>query len=411
MNFKEKFFKLSLLIIAGFSVIAGYNFIRSISVPVFIENYGKDRMPEATMVMGVVLFFFMTLHGKLLSKLGTNLTCIFVHLLSALIFFSSYLLLKDGIKESSYVLFVAKDIYIVVLIEHYWSFFNSTFNSQTAKKLSGLFTGAVSIGPILSGYYVTYATPQLSDPLEWIWLTSATILPSMFAMILVYKFFPLTTTKEKQQVQSEQLFAVNNFSQYPQLKLLAWMVIITQFIAASTTFAFNSKVAEELIDVSLQTAYYGTFYSNINLIAGIIQFLFAPFLLQYVPAFFLFLFLAICNLGLNIFAGLDGSLFSFMLASLMFKSFDYSIFRCTKELFYVPLSLTARFHSKHLIDVFFYRASNSGVSTLFTVGKSIGYLKDMHYTIVAGIAASLWAIVLIGHKKKIPHEANHKLTT
>ena len=44
---KEKYLKLFFLIMAGFSVLAGYNFIRSISVPLFIEYFGKDRMPEA----------------------------------------------------------------------------------------------------------------------------------------------------------------------------------------------------------------------------------------------------------------------------------------------------------------------------------------------------------------------------
>lgn len=402
MILKEKVVKLFLLIIAGFSVVAGYSFIRSITVPLFIETYGKDRMPEATVVMGIVLFFFMAIHGKLLSLLGPARTCFLSHLASITVFILCYFGITHGNSSANYVLFIAKDIYIVVLIEHYWSYFNSSFTSQNAKKLSGFFTGAVSIGPILSGYFVNYATPLMSDPKDWIWLTSISIIPSLLTMYLIYFLYPVSLNKEKEQISAGQLFAWNNFQAYPQLKLLAWMVILTQFIAASTTFAFNAKVAEELVDVSLQTAYYGTFYSNINVIAGIIQFLLAPFLLQYIPSFFIFLTLACINLGLNVFAWWDGSLFSVMFASLIFKSFDYSIFRCAKELFYIPLNFTARFHSKHLIDVFFYRASNSGVSTIFALGKILANMKDFHYSIVAGIAATGWMGLLFVYKKIIP---------
>ena len=202
----------------------------------------------------------------------------------------------------------------------------------------------------------------MSDPKDWIWLTAVTLIPSTFAIFVLYQIYPLSKYQEKEQISSGQLFAWNNFHQFPQLKMLAWMVIISQFIAASTTFAFNAKVAEKLVDVSLQTAYYGTFYSNINLIAGILQFVFAPFILHYVSPFIIFFSLALLHLSLNAFAFWNEGLFSLMLASLLFKSFDYSIFRCAKELYYMPLSFSARFHSKHLIDVFFYRASNATVS-------------------------------------------------
>lgn len=387
---------------AGCSVLAGYNFIRSISVPLFIENFGKDRMPEATVVMGLVLFAFMSLHGKLLSLWGPARTCFLSHLLFVIVFSGTYLGLIEQKSNASYILFIAKDIYIVVLIEHYWSYFNSSFKSSLARKYSGLFTGVVSIGPILSGYFV--ATPLMNDPKDWIWLTAITIVPSMFAMFALYWMYPITHHQEKEQISSGQLFAWNNFHTYPQLKMLAWMVIITQFIAASTTFAFNAKVAEELVDVSLQTAYYGTFYSNINVISGIMQFLLAPLLLQFVPTFLIFLFLAVLHLTLNTFALWHGSLFSVMLASLLFKAFDYSIFRCAKELFYIPLSFSARFHSKHLIDVFFYRASNSTVSTFFALGKSLTAMKDLHYTLVAGLAATGWIGLLIGFRKLISKE-------
>lgn len=407
MIFKEKFLKISLLIIAGFSVLAGYNFIRSISVPLFIESFGKDRMPEATVVMGLTLFLLMSIHGKLLSLFGPARTCLISHFFSIMTFLLCYMGIINGNDLANYILFVAKDIYIVVLIEHYWSYFNSTFKSGSAKKISGLFAGIVSIGPILSGYFVTYATPLMSDAKDWIWLTAISIAPAALAMFLIYWIYPLARNQEKTQITSGQLFAWNNFHSYPQLKLLAWMVIITQFIAASTTFAFNSKVALELVDVSLQTAYYGTFYSNINLIAGIIQFLFAPFILLHVPTLIIFVVLAIIHITVNTYAWFDGSLFSVMFASLLFKSLDYSVFRCAKELFYIPLNFSARFNSKHLIDVFFYRASNSGVSTLFALGKSLGQLKDVHYTLVAGVAATGWLMLLFKFKKQLPKDLSN----
>ena len=63
-----------LVSLSGFFVLAGYNFIRSVSVPVFIEVYGKDRLIESQAVMGVALLLTLYLYNKMLTRVGARKT-------------------------------------------------------------------------------------------------------------------------------------------------------------------------------------------------------------------------------------------------------------------------------------------------------------------------------------------------
>ncbi len=49
-------------------------------------------------------------------------------------------------------------------------------------------------------------------------------------------------------------------------------------------------------------------------------------------------------------------------AYVCFKSIDYTLFRASKELLYIPLSFDVRFRSKEFIDVFGYRGSKGVAS-------------------------------------------------
>jgi ATP/ADP translocase len=74
-----------------------------------------------------------------------------------------------------------------------------------------------------------------------------------------------------------------------------------------------------------------------------------------------------------------------------FKSIDYSFFRITKEMLYLPLSSEVRFRTKQLIDVLGYRLSKGGASSVIVAVKSAGFSLLPLYPLVSLGAALAWA--------------------
>jgi ATP/ADP translocase len=393
--------KLFAIFIAGFFTLSGYNAIRSVSVPIFTHYFSSDRLPEATAVMGIALFLIVWLHGQSLNKMGPKKTLFIGHIATILVFIFCHILLTQKSALAAYTLFVAKDIYIVLIIEQLWSYFNSSFTLAQAKKYAGPMAGFISIGPIFSGHLVSWCSPLLPSP-EWlISITALLLIPSLISMECAYFYFPLKEKDLSEKNFTYQSFEWGNFKKFPTLKLIALLVFLGQVIAASTNFAFNAAVAKNIPGTLEQTIYYGTYYSHINLVAGLLQFILTPFLIHRFSTSTLLLLLAIFNIASNAYACWNNSLTNLMWAALCFKSLDYSLFRCVKELSYIPLSYSARYHSKQFIDVFLYRLSSSGASTLFGVGKTFFQMTDITYSAVALATSCLWGVVSAQKKSSI----------
>ena len=83
-------------------------------------------------------------------------------------------------------------------------------------------------------------------------------------------------------------------------------------------------------------------------------------------------------------------MFTVGLAFLLFKAFDYSIFRAAKELLYIPLSFDARYRAKEVIDVFGYRTGKGGSSVLIVFAQRAGLVMSGYYLTIGFATALLW---------------------
>ena len=100
-------------------------------------------------------------------------------------------------------------------------------------------------------------------------------------------------------------------------------------------------------------------------------------------------------------------------AFLLFKAFDYSIFRAAKEILYIPLSFDARYRAKEFIDVFGYRFSKGAISLVVALGQRAGLVFESAYGLLALTASSIWlALVwnLSRHIKPNPIRADRDET-
>ena len=145
---------------AAMFTLAGYEFLRSAATVLFNTAYGAENLPLVMAAMPFVVFAGVALYGWILSQLGPRRTLLVTSLGSAMIIFCCYLVILTGSKLITPVLFLIKEFYIVLLIEQYWSYINSSLKPATAKKVNGPITGIAGLGGVIGGNLVAeFAVP------------------------------------------------------------------------------------------------------------------------------------------------------------------------------------------------------------------------------------------------------------
>ena len=141
---------------AAFFLLAGYEFARSASSSLFIGKYGADSLPFVMALSPVGTLAFLYSYGILLSWLKPRATLAITTLLSGGGLLACYLLIVENIGWGTALLFILREGYIVVLIEQYWSFIDSTLSEKQAQRYNGPICGFASIGAIAGSTFVGF---------------------------------------------------------------------------------------------------------------------------------------------------------------------------------------------------------------------------------------------------------------
>lgn len=351
------------------------------------------------MLGGAILtFIFLYGYGWLITLLGTRRTLLITSLFSFAMITICYFAVRNGVAVASWFLYSFREAYIVVIIEQYWSLINSILNENDAKKFNGPITGVGSLGAIVGGFTIGFIAKKFhTEPL--LLFAAVSLLPSALFSELAYHFGgePTPTKDEK----THKSLALSLFAESSYLRRLAILIFLTQVVSTVLDLRFSGIVQDTFPIKDERTAFFGTFYGRLNLVAGILQFVVAPILLSRIRLKYIHPAIPIIHVVAAFALLIKPSLFTGGMAYMVFKAFDYSIFRAGKEIFYIPLSFDSRYRAKEVIDSFGYRASkgiSAGLTSLATIiANSFGYMLLLAvYPASAMISAVLWFATVIG---------------
>lgn len=385
---------------AMFTLI-GYEFMRSASTVLFKSAYGAENLPLVMAAMPVVVFLGVALYGWILSQLGPRRTLIVTTAGSGLLILCGYLLVLTGNKMVTPVLFLLKEFYIVLLIEQYWSYINSSLKEDTAKRVNGPITGVAGFGSVIGGFFVA----QLAQPLgteSMILLAAFALIPAGLMANWTYAIhgepeIPVTPAEKPKSHLGWHLFREN-----PTLSCLLAIVLSTQVIAAVLDFKFQELLSLEFAgQQDAETAFQGQFWFYLNSSAVVSQFLITPLLLTYLHLRWAHLLMPAIHLVAITVAIVEPTVISVGLAFFLFKAFDYSLFRSAKELLYIPLEFDARYRAKEVIDVFGYRTGKGGSSVVIVLLQKAGVVMSNYYLAIGLVMVVVW-LALIGPLTRQP---------
>lgn len=372
-------------------LVGGYEFVRTISTSLFIDAYGSAKLPYAMTAIPVTLALLIYCYGRVLSRWGALRTLMASMLFSMLVFMACYLALESGSKAATVVFYTYGQIYIVVLIEQFWSLINSTLKPHQARIFNGPIIGGASIGPIVAGYAINRLAVAVGTE-QFILLAAAALVPAALLAYTAYRLAgePQPSTAERGGIMGHVNLRL--FTGSRTLLLLAVVVGITQIVSTVLSLRFYGLVEFSIITKDARTAYIGGFWALTNAACFVLQFIVTPMVLRWVPLRWMhfgipFVHIISCAV-MFMFPGLRTAAIAFLL----FKSFDYSLFRASKEILYIPLSYDARYRAKQVIDAFTYRFSKGATAGLLSiVTAAAGSIPGAVYPLIACFSSLAWA--------------------
>ncbi|MCH7741255.1 MAG: hypothetical protein IIB71_01165 [Proteobacteria bacterium] len=397
----------AMMAVSAMFTLAGYEFIRSASMVLFKTAYGAENLPLVMAAMPVVVFAGVALYGWILSQLGPRRTLLVTSIGSGLAIFACYLVLLTGSKLVTPVLFLLKEFYIVLLIEQYWSYINSSLHSATARKVNGPITGIAGLGGAVGGSMVALSAESLGTE-AMILIAAISLIPAALISNLTYTVHGEPALPERVRGRVQHHMGWHLFRANPTLACLLAVVLSSQVVAAVLDFKFQGLLSMEFAGTpDKETAFQGNFWGTLNASVLLLQFIIAPMLLSFMAIRWVHLLLPLIHIVAITMAIIEPNVITVGLAFFLFKAFDYSIFRAAKELLYIPLSFDERYRAKEVIDVFGYRAGKGGSSVVIVLLQKMGVVMNNYYLAIGVVMAVLW-LVLIFPLTRQRHETSSR---
>lgn len=373
---------LAVLGFLGFSILFTYEIARPTVEALYQDIYGSENEPWAWLGIAFFVTLVVGAYSKAagrrpLHELLPRVLFISTLILSVLLFLSG-----AGISESAFFLYLWKDIYIVVLVELFWSIANSVFPARSAKWMYGLFSCIGGLGALAGGRTAKWLAENEAGLETSLWIVAGILLISM----MFGPFVPRTKSQRKDPNQKTDLFSgLRVVKASPYLGSLLVIIALSQLAITAIDYDFKMAIHAAHPDKFLRQGALADVYSIINVAAlllgfasgGILQVLGLKKTLLGVPAV-----LGACVVGFII-----SPVYGFMMvAKIASKSMDYSIFRTAKELLYLPLSLEEKTEGKAIVDILTYRVSKGVASAILLILKEFS---------AAPRAASILSCILV----------------
>jgi AAA family ATP:ADP antiporter len=368
-----------------------YGLVRPPAKSMFTDVHGAGSLPIAWLAVAVLTVTAAWVYSQLVTRMPTPRLFFAATLVLAVLFTALRIAIGAGVPYAVFGLYVLMETYIVVLVESFWSIANLTYQLRTARVAYGLFLVCGSLGSMVA---------ELLQPTLAHAIGTAQILWFVGPILVVCGAWcsrlspvrgpdPIPVPRAPVNVSRRRGWRIVLQSRYLWLLVLivAAAQILINLADYTLTASFEKTYAGEALR-DARTAAFGTVYATINGAAIAMQLLTAPLVGAFGVMRIFIAIPAIVGLAMAGASAVPRALVT-SIAFVTAKVFDYSLFRATKEMLYLPLEATAKTVGKSIVDMGTYRAAKAGASFLLIV------LVPFGTSVVAGTGVGLAAIWLV----------------
>jgi len=382
---------------AAAMALMGYEMARSAASSIFLAHNPASRLTEALMLVPPVMIALTFAISWLLRRFGPSATYALTLIVSGLILAAAAYAARRKVPGSAFVLYIFAQAYIVLIVEQSWAFINSLFTTDDGKRWNGIIIAATTAGSVTGGLLTGLLSVRIGSEQVVVCAAALTAGAAVLSRRAFRQTGPERTAADHQPERLADHFAWDVLRSDPTLRRLALMVIASQSISVLFDIAFHRSLQIAMPLQEPRTAFLGFFFGGVNAVAFVLQLGLCPWLLR---RFQVRRILAVIPIlyGAAALAGVFSPVLPVLaVAFFLSKTVDYSVFRASKEVLYVPLPFTARYRGKLMIDALIYRSTKGVASALLSLaGLVAGVLPLRLYPLLAVVFGGFWNRVSVG---------------
>lgn len=346
----------------GFLVLASYSVARPPSESLFLTAYGSDALPWVWLAVAIATLAVVMLYNRYATSVALSKLFAGSCFLSVGIFVAIRAAGTLWPRGEAFAQYVWKDIYIVVLVEIFWSYANTVFKLKNARWLYGMFLFAGTLGSFAGNIGVGLLANRTGvGSSDSIWFVVPLLLMAAFGFMGLTKGVETAPIKLEQKTPLSESFASLRGNRY--LMLMVALICITQVVITLVDYSYNVVLEQQFPGTDERTEVSGWVYGAIDVGAAALQIL-SGLIMRGVGVGGTLLMIPVL-LGAALGSWIVWPHFATMaLSKVASKAFDYSVFRTAKELLYLPLTYAEKTQGKAVVDILTYRLSKAATSLL-----------------------------------------------
>lgn len=367
----------------AFVILASYELARSPSESLFIDAYSYRGLPYAWLAVALVALLVVSVYNRFSTRVPLptlfGASCV----ISAGILIALLGLVWSDVPGAEFLLYVWKDVYIVVVLEIFWSVANAAFRVDKARWIYGLFCAIGSAGAWVGGTLVSRYAEALGTE-----LTLAIVAPCLLLCWAARHLLPAVEVPRRASTDVSAGWQILRGSRY--LLLMLALIAVIQVIINLVDYQYNAVLQEAFPEKDARTAMSGEIYSWISVASVSLQLLTGP-ILTALGVRLTLLFIPVVIGGTLLTFALAPRFATMAAAKVSGKVFDYSLFRAGKEILYIPLGFEEKTKGKAFIDMMGYRVAKGAASLLAILFTTLGLLTLVTW-LTLGLSV-LWLVI------------------
>lgn len=379
----------------SFLLMATYALARPAAESLFLDAHGSEALPGVWVVVALSATLAVALYNRVVA--GRDLLALYagISVLSGVVLALLLAAERIGVPGVYYALYAWKDVYVIVLVEVFYSFADSVFPIKKARWIYGLLGMIAALGSIVGNLAVGWLAEGLGTA-DTLWL----VLPLLGLMLAVA--WPLGRMAGRRVAPQDQdqpglLAGLQVVGRSRYLLLMLGLIMVIQVGITLVDLQFNQAVEAAFPDKDVRTGVIGQVYAAVNagsfvlhgLTGPILRLTGAPLVLLAIPMI----------LGLAVgWHALVPVFAAAAVAKWASKAFDYSIHRAAREILYIPLGERERTEGKAVVDMLGYRVAKGLAAALLLGVKALGALGWIGALTLGVIGVWLALAALIGRR-------------
>jgi AAA family ATP:ADP antiporter len=376
---------------AATMALMGYEMARSAASSIFLAHNPASRLAVALMLVPPVMIALTLAISWLLHRFGPPATYALTLIVSGLVLAAAAYAARRNIPGSAFVLYIFAQAYIVLIVEQSWAFINSLFTTDDGKRWNGIIIATTTAGSVTGGVLTGLLSVRIGSEQVVVCAAVLTAAAALLSRRAFRQAGPERTAADRQPERFADHFAWDVLRSDPTLGRLALIVVASQSVSVLFDLAFHRSLQAAMPLQEPRTAFLGYFWGGVNAVAFALQLGLCPRLLRRFQVRHILAAIPLLY-GAAAVAGVVVPLLPVLGAAFFLsKTVDYSVFRASKEVLYVPLPFTARYRGKLTIDALIYRATKGVASALRSrAGLVAGVLPLRLYPLLAAVLGGFW---------------------